>query len=148
MANIRRQVVAIVLIAAYGGISILGHGLHLLAVEDCYHQGLEVVRCSVHGAGHHHGHTHDDGSEHCGSHNTPSSESEDDTLGVTAGGCVAHSHQCEICAFLALVTGSRPNISEIAIGQQVIGSTLLVEQLSNLTALPGPHTPRGPPAIA
>jgi hypothetical protein len=148
MSIISRQIVAIVVIAAYGGISILGHGLHWLAVEEGHHHGLEVVRCSVHGDEPHHAHTHNSGSGHCSSHKTPSCEGDDDaTLFVTAGGCIAHSHQCQICAFLALVSGSRPSMSEIATGQQAIGSTALVAQLTYFSSLPGWHTPRGPPSL-
>jgi hypothetical protein len=66
---------------------------------------------------------------------------------VTTGGCIAHSHQCEICAFLAFVSVGRPSIGEIATGHQAIGETALVEQLTYFSSLLGWHTPRGPPSL-
>jgi hypothetical protein len=143
-----RQIVTILLIAAYGGISILGHGLHWLAAHDGHHHGLEIVRCSIHGDGHHHAHAHDHGSQHCDSHKTPTVGSRnDDALCLTAGGCIAHSHQCEFCAFLTLASGNRPTLIEIALGQHLVGSAALAEQLPYVSTRLGWHPPRGPPSL-
>jgi hypothetical protein len=137
-----------VLIVAYGGISILGHGLHWLAVEDGHHHGLEIVRCTIHGDGHHHAHAHDHATDHCDSHDSSNRGSKNhDALCVTAGGCVVHSHKCEICAFLALASGSRPTLNEIVLGQHLVGSTALAQQLPYFSTLLGWHTPRGPPFL-
>jgi hypothetical protein len=149
-----RQFVTVLLIAAYSGIAILGHGLHWLAAESGHHHGHEIVHCSIHGADrHHYSHSHDchdhhEHSGHCGSHEAPADDSKrDDPLSLSAGGCIPLSHECEICAFLALISKGRPNGSAFVPGQRLIGATAFPEHPAYSSSHLNWHAPRGPPAL-
>jgi hypothetical protein len=147
MTRATRNIVAFALIAAYGGISLLGHGLHWLVPENGHHHGHEIVRCAVHGSEHHHGHAHH-ADESCPQHGATLCETQhDESPSVTAGDYIAHSHNCEICAFLALASGERPQICALFIAQHVAGSVPLSEQLAHSSATFGWHSPRGPPCL-
>ena len=142
MTRTARNLVAFAVIAAYGGISLLGHGLHWLLPEDGHHHGHEIVRCAVHGSDHHHGHHHHT-DESCTQQGATLCETQhDESLSVTAGGCIAHSHDCEICAFLALASSERPQISTLFIAQHLTGSAPLAEGPAYSSATLGWHSPR------
>jgi hypothetical protein len=149
MTRAARQFVTVLLIAAYSGIAILGHGLHWLAAESGHHHGHEIVLCSIHGAEHHHDGHHHSHAGPCAAHEAPACNSErDNSLHLTAGGCIAHSHECEICAFLALVSSGRPNVSAFVFGQRLIVSAAFPEQPAYTSSLLTWHAPRGPPTLA
>lgn len=141
----RRRFLSCVLLAIYGGISVLGDGLHLLTHEAGHHHGLHVICRSIHG--------HAD-ALHNACHDPECSASVEagyylsfaDSV-VTASACAGESHVCEACAFLsqalsqpaevAAPIGWKPLVVAIAKSSRPIYSP---ESL-------GPHAPRGPPGF-
>jgi hypothetical protein len=135
------------MLAAYACISLLGHGLHWLSPDDGHHHGPNIVSCATHGHSHDAHcvyHEHRDGSEYGTSNDLPSVAGSV----VKSTHCLASSHVCEICAFLAMACGDRPRISELIVWRNVVSSTTLVEQLSCSSPTRSPHSPRGPPCLA
>ena len=114
-----RKLLAFVLLAAYGTIALVGQGQHILTPHDGHHHGLEVVRCSIHGDEHwHHHHEHGQAHDHVHHHHDadcdhdhgpaePAAVEHDGGLVVTSSECAAHSHLCEICAFLIQLRSER-----------------------------------------
>jgi hypothetical protein len=145
MRPIYRQLITVTLLALYGAVGLLGHGLHLLSGEDHHHIGRHVVRCSDHGEEHsHHHHHHADHRHH---HPATADEAERDTgLGMASSDCVPHCHDCQICAFLLQVRSEQPTVVTVVFSTQVVGAVPAALQRSYLPISVGPHAPRGPPA--
>jgi hypothetical protein len=138
-----------VILAIYGGISLLGHGLHWLLPEEGHHHGLHVVACSSHRHEldhdcdhHHHAHQHHHGPSESGDDGGNSREQT-----VQSNECGTHSHLCEICNFLSQARGERTQLAA-AVDWQPLADAVVSrpEQSYKLTSL-SQHAPRGPPQV-
>jgi len=153
MRRVRRQLFSIAILAVYGVIALLGQGLHSLAPHAGHHDGLSVVRCAIHGDEHwHHDHNHDNDHHHHGAGTyddhgpTRSAEAANkDELVVTSSECAAHSHLCEICAFLFQLRSERAVLAAAVESQPVSVAAACVPQRSYTPTSVGIHAPRGPP---
>jgi hypothetical protein len=138
-----RRILSYVLLAIYGGISILGDGLHLLTHEAGHHHGLNVVCRAIHG--------HAD-ADHDNCHNPECSFSDVAEYGsssadkvVTASGCASDSHVCEACAFLSQALSQPAEVAAPIDWQPlVVAAASRPESIYSPTSV-GPHAPRGPP---
>ena len=127
-----RKLLTAGLAAYYGGIALLGYGLHELSPAHNHGASGTVVT-------HAHSHSHCVGHSHRHTHapKTPAP-------GVPG---ISDSHECEICVFLDQLRGERPQLA-VAIHWQhftveVVSST--PEDFSQ--AILGLHSPRGPPGL-
>ena len=151
MRRIHGQLPTLAILATYGGIAILGQGLHVLAPHAGHHHGLEVVRCSIHGDEHSH-HHHDHHHGECDHHHDhgPANHADVEHGGgtiVTSSECEAHSHLCEICAFLFQLRSERAVLAAAVDCQPVAVAADSLPQRSYTPTVVGPHAPRGPPAL-
>ena len=89
MRRIPHQLVTGLLLAIYGGIAVLGYGLHELAPDDAHH--------------HHHG--------------LAAAHQEPGPLAFRSGGSVDDDHDCDICAFLDQARSDRPQVATSIIWQ-------------------------------
>ncbi len=139
-----RKILSLALLAAYGGIALLGQGLHVFAPHAGHHHGLEVVRCSIHGDEHFH-HHHDGECDH--DHGPAKHADAKHSHGpvVTSRQCAAHSHLCEICVFLLQLRSDRAVLTAGVDCQPVAVAAMLLPQRSYTPTIVGPHAPRGPP---
>jgi hypothetical protein len=118
MRRIPHQVVTGLLLAIYGGIAVLGYGLHELVPD---------------GAHHHH-------------HSLAAAHQESGPLAFRSGGSVDDDHDCDICAFLDQARCDRPQVATSIIWQHLIAAIdVAAPRVSSQTALVS-HAPRGPPA--
>jgi hypothetical protein len=154
MKSAARKILALTLLATYGGVAFLGQGLHFLAPHAGHHHGLEVVRCSIHGDEHwqhdveqhdhdHHGHSHDQDRESADS--DAGCYGECDGLIVTSSECAAESHVCEICAFLFQLKSERTDLAAAVDWQPVAVDFAPLQPPTYQPTVLGPHAPRGPP---
>ncbi len=149
-----RKRLTFALLAAYGAIALLGQGLHSLAPHAGHHHGLDVVRCAIHGDEHwHHDHLHGHDHHHDanGDHDHgpagPADAEHDGGLVVTSSECAAHSHVCEICAFLSQLRSERAVLAAAVEWQPVAVAAICPPQRSYTPTSVGPHAPRGPPVL-
>jgi hypothetical protein len=139
-----RKLVTCLLLAVYGGISLLGHGLHELAPGHGHHHGLAVVTCAVHSHGHGHGECSLGHHQHGSGHNDGTAAGP---LTVQSGGCAEQSQLCDVCVFLAQMRSGQPQLLTGAVWQHLVSAVAVrVPLLSYQTAL-RLHAPRGPPAL-
>jgi hypothetical protein len=109
MHRLVRPIVTIPLLAAFGTISLLGHGLHLLPGACDHH--AEIVFAASHGCAHH------DEQDHAGI-----DSGHEPAAGRAHGGvrAVRDSSECPICQFLAkgkVLSRSAPSIpGPVAVG--------------------------------
>jgi hypothetical protein len=118
MRRTPKNLVTGLLLFLYGGIAVLGYGLHDLVPEDAHHHHELAV---VHqGTG---------------------------PLAFKAGGSVDDDHDCEICAFLDQARSAQPQVQSAVVWQHLVAAIEIVtprlsSQISELS-----HAPRGPPAL-
>lgn len=135
------------MLTIYGGISVLGDGLHMLMHEAGHHHGLDVVCCETH--------SHADADHHCDCHDPGCSASDDADYClssaeriVTASDCATHSHVCEVCAFLIQALSQPAEVAAPIDWQPlVVAAASRPQPIYSPTSL-GPHAPRGPPLAA
>jgi hypothetical protein len=126
MRNLGQKLLSFSLLALYGGIALLGHGLH----EFAPHHHADVASHSHAHPGCSHAHHHH--------HHAPAPE----TPGVT------DHHDCEVCALLDQHRGEQPSVAtEIASQPLVTQAVTITPQTTGVIPL-GPTAPRGPPAFA
>jgi hypothetical protein len=128
------------LLAIYGGIAVLGHGLHELSTAHHHHHDAHEHAADGGCAHHHHGHTHKHTSQ---SRSDDRAEAFASVHGSLSDG---HGHACEICDFLdqnrsfptdlPVDRASRPLAVAVSIAAPRIESLVI----------PGLYSPRGPPA--
>ena len=119
MRRIPHQLVTGLLLAIYGGIAVLGYGLHELVPEDAHHHhhGLEVAH------------------------------QESEPLAFRSGGAADDDHDCDICVFLDQARSDRPQVAASIIWQHLIAAIdVVAPRVSSQTTLVS-HAPRGPPTF-
>jgi hypothetical protein len=115
MRRIPQKLVARLLVALYGGIALLGYGLHELApAEDHHHHALGLA---VADAG---------------------------PLSVRSGHIDA-DHDCDICAFLDQARGDQPQVATGIVWQHVVAAVEVVTPPIVSQTAEFSHVPRGPP---
>jgi len=146
MRSLTQKLSAWTLLAIYGGVALLGHGLHWLSPHEHHHHGLAHVQHSHAGHSHTHGHgPHDDhGTCELAQQSTgPHPETGVRIVSVAA----ADGHDCDICEFLAQAR------SQTLKAQPAVVSTRLVSAVASAPQRPytaislDSHSPRGPPMI-
>jgi hypothetical protein len=133
MRTLPRKLLTAGLLAIYGGIAVVGYGLHDLAPG--HHHG-PAGECMAHDHGHD-GHSHDacDSLLHRRAASSPCGES------------ISDSHECEICLFLAQIRSERPTLAAEVVWQfQVAAVTVDTPHILS-QAVAGLHAPRGPPIL-
>jgi hypothetical protein len=119
MRRIPHQLVTGLLLAIYGGIAVLGYGLHELVPEDAHH---------------HH-------------HRLAAAHQEPGPVAFRSGGAADDDHDCDICVFLDQARSDKPQVAASIIWQHVIAAIDVVgPRVSSQTTLVS-HAPRGPPAF-
>ena len=125
MRSFPRKLLTAGLLALYGGIAVLGYGLHDLAPGH------------VHGAaGEHVAHDHDHGA--CESHSHHHAA-------IPTCKSLTSSHECEICIFLSQMRSERPTFSAEVVWQFQVAKVGIETPHILSQAIPGLHAPRGPP---
>jgi hypothetical protein len=134
MRIIGRKLLTAGLVALYGGISLLGYGLHELAPAHHHHAELGH---SAHACQHCSGH------EHC----DPAANDDLAAESAAIGNAAHDSHECEICVFLAQMRSEQPLVvAEIAWQHFVADAVIVAPRIASQTIL-GLHIPRGPPTL-
>jgi hypothetical protein len=119
MRQLPKQLVTGVLLAIYGGIALLGYGLHDLVPEEAHH--------------HHHGLT--------------AADHEPGPLAFRSGGSVDDDQDCDICIFLDQTRSDKPQVVASIIWQHLVAAVdVVVPRVSSQATLVA-HAPRGPPAF-
>jgi hypothetical protein len=144
MRSLPHKLSAWTLLAIYGGVSLLGHGLHWLSPHEHHHHGLVVAHHShaEHAHGHCHGHCHHDydacelAERSSGSHAQTGWRS-----GATDG------HDCDICEFLAQARGQKMHAPPAIVSAPLVSSAAIWLQRSYTPTSLGSHAPRGPPQM-
>jgi hypothetical protein len=128
MRRIGRKLLTGGLVALYGGISLLGYGLHEL-VPGAHHGPCDDVAS--------HDHCHGDHAEHHDGRHVPASNAP----------VLCDSHDCEICAYLAQINSERPSAAARFAWQHFVAiAENAAPHITSQTIL-GLHVPRGPPTI-
>ena len=118
MRRIPHQLVTGLLLAIYGGIAVLGYGLHELAPEDAHH--------------HHHG--------------LAVAHQESGPPAFRSGGSADDDHDCDICVFLDQARSDRPQVATSIIWQRFVAAIDVVAPRISSQTTHVSHAPRGPPA--
>jgi hypothetical protein len=138
-----RRFLSYLLLAIYGGISILGDGLHLLTHEAGHHHGLYVACYVAHGhADADHGNCHDPG---CSASDVADYYLSSSERGVAASDCANCSHVCEACAFLGQALSQPAELAAPIDWQPLVVAAASRPQPIYSPGSLGPHAPRGPP---
>jgi hypothetical protein len=118
MRRLPQKLVTGVLLAIYGGIAVLGYGLHELVPEDAHHHhALAAV---------HH---------------------ESGPPAFKAGGNVDGDHDCDICVFLDQARSVQPQVQSAIVWHHVVAAIeFKAPHLASQTAELS-HGPRGPPVL-
>ncbi len=137
MRILGRKLLTAGLVALYGGIALLGYGLHELSPV---HQHAAIGNSSVgHGAiGHAAGHVHSHGK--CASHvhrHAP--------IPVAPG--YSDSHECDVCVFLDQMRSERPQLVSDVVWQHIVADTVIASPRIVSQTVLGLHAPRGPPML-
>ena len=118
MRRIPHNLVTGLLLLLYGGISVLGYGLHELVPED----------------GHHH-------------HALAPIQQEGAPLAFKSGGGIEDDHDCDICAFLDQARSAQPQIQSTIVWERLVAAIdVVAPRVSSQTTLVS-HAPRGPPTF-
>jgi len=156
MNSARRKLLTLSIMAGYGFVSVLGYGLHWFVPQHGHHHGLQVVCTAPHDAehvDHNRSHTgvahHHHGHHHQGLTSESPQGTDQTAVALTASGCGAHAHLCEICAFLFHSRAEPTQWATAVVSQALIVGGVLapIQRLTSATSL-SPHSPRGPPAHA
>jgi hypothetical protein len=148
MTSLPQKLATCLLLAVYGGIAVLGHGLHELSPAHHHHAGHE------HSAGggcahHHHGHTHSHGTAHSLAHHGHSHCDDRDQAFASAHGSFTdgHGHVCEICDFLDQNRSFQLELpADLSSQPLTVAVSIATPCIESLT-VPGLYSPRGPPAL-
>jgi hypothetical protein len=133
-----RKLLTYAITAVYGGLSLLGQGLHLLSEEHGPHFGGNVVECESHHGSH-------DAAACILNLAGPLEAEQSGVPQLRANGCVTYSHACEVCEFLAQARSLPPQLAAAIERPHVaIIAPCVPPSFSALINL-GPHAPRGPP---
>jgi hypothetical protein len=115
------------LLALYGGVALLGYGLHELSPA------------------HQHAHANSTPHEHshagCSHHHHQSPAPIPDLPGWS------DSHDCDICQLLDQMRGELPQIASVEVWRPLATDLSAVDVLSPTTEMCGFAAPRGPPAV-
>jgi hypothetical protein len=131
MRSFPRKLLTAGLLAIYGGIAVLGYGLHDLAPGQVHSAAGEHV---AHDHGHgDHSHGAGDGHSHSHAASSPSGKS------------ISDSHECEICIFLSQMRSERPTFSAEVVWQFQVAAVAVETPCIVSQAICGLHAPRGPP---
>lgn len=122
-----RKLVTHGLLAVYGGIALLGFGLHELSPVDQLHH--VAATCSAHAHSHCAGHSHD-------------------ASRAPAGLALTDAHECEICVFLAHFCSERPQLAAAIDWQQLVAAVAEIAPRCDSPTILGLAAPRGPPVLA
>ena len=132
MRRFGRKLLTVGLVALYGGISLLGYGLHELAPAH-HHGSLSQVAAHDHCHG---DHCHGDHADH------------DDRHGpATTSATLCDSHECDVCVFLAQMRSERPLVVAGVGWQYFVGDAVIVAPRIASQTILGLHIPRGPPTL-
>jgi hypothetical protein len=119
MRRLPHQLVTGLLLAIYGGIAVLGYGLHELVPEDGHHHHFALA------AGEH----------------------ADEAPAFRAGSGIDDDHDCDICVFLDQARSAQPQVQAAIIWQPLVAAVEIeAPRLTSQTKLVS-HAPRGPPAF-
>jgi hypothetical protein len=130
MRSLPRKLLTAGLLALYGGIALLGYGLHDLAPGHVHGAAGECVA-----------HDHDHGDH---SHGACESHSHHHAA-IPTGKSLTSSHECEICIFLQQMRSERPTLTAEFVWQHLFAAVTIETPRIVLLAVPGLHAPRGPP---
>jgi hypothetical protein len=132
------RLLSLMLLGVYGSIVLLGHGLHELSAVHHHHHGPALVAAHV---GHHH---HDHGHPH---HHGPYSGHHHHPAPAPTGDSISHTHDCEICEFLAQIRSEMPQLVSADFSTRCVAeAAVAAPRVISQTPL-GLHAPRGPPAL-
>ncbi|HEY4231816.1 MAG TPA: hypothetical protein VGM76_00175 [Lacipirellulaceae bacterium] len=118
MRRIPHQFLTGLLLAIYGGISLLGYGLHELVPEDAHH---------------HHG--------------LPLAHQGSGPPAFKTGGSVDDDHDCDICVFLDQARSAQPQIQTAIVWQHLVAAVEIAAPRITSQTTELSHAPRGPPII-
>jgi hypothetical protein len=136
MSSSGRKLLSAGLLALYGVVALVGHGLHELFGVHHHHHHHRSVAADSHAVGCHHHH-----------HGGPCSGHHRQEAPSAAGEALDHDHDCKICEFLAQMRGELPQIVDTEFSLQHIAEAILVvPRISSRIPL-GVAAPRGPPAF-
>jgi len=122
-----RKLLILNLMTLYGGVSLLGYGLHELspAHQHAHASGTQHAH-SRGGCSHHHHHAHWPVPDRPG---------------------MSDAHDCDICQLLDQLRSELPQIAEVRGWQPLRAEIPAVFAIQPVKARSGLHVPRGPPAI-
>jgi hypothetical protein len=124
-----RKLLIVSLMALYGGVSLLGYGLHELspAHQHAHANGAPHAHLHSHaGCSHHHHHAHPPVPDRPG---------------------WSDAHDCDICHLLDQLRSELPPIVVIDAWQKLETEILAVSAIPTAAGVAGLHVPRGPPAL-
>ncbi len=129
MRSTGRKLLTAGLVALYGGISLLGYGLHELA--PAHHHALPAYLAD---SCHHHDHA--DRTHH-----------DQHATGQPFAAGLCDAHECDICVFLAQIRSERPLVTVPVIWQPCVAGAIITLPAATSQATLGLPVPRGPPAL-
>jgi hypothetical protein len=140
MRIIGRKLLTAGLVALYGGISLLGYGLHELT--PCHHHG-PFGQVASHAHCHYHAHGHGDHT-HCHDEHAELGNAQDQMPAVSD---LCGSHDCDVCVFLAQINCDRPLVAAEVMWQDFVAEAVIVAPRIASQTILGLHIPRGPPTF-
>jgi len=120
-----------VLLSLYGGVALLGYGLHELSAVDHHHHGH-----TAHAGPHHH---HHDG---------PCSKHHHHQALADSLAWLGPVHDCPVCEFLDQVRSERPAVIAGVVWQHFVAAVSVTTPRFSAEPILGLHVPRGPPVLA
>jgi hypothetical protein len=143
MTRFTHQLLTYALLVAYGSVSLLGQGLHLLSAGHGLHVGDNVVECVEHHSHEEHGLAHHG---HGGDAAPADEATHASGLAIQSRECNTQSHACEVCQFLGQVRSVPPAFVLAATPAQVADYAPHSAEATFSPVSLGPQAPRGPPA--
>jgi hypothetical protein len=134
MAFYGRKLLTACLLAYYGGIALVGHGLHELSGANCHHPPVAARPVASHPHPHH---QHGACAGHHHHHRAP----------APAGDTAGDGHNCEICEFLAQLRGEVPQLAAAEFTEHLVVAAVAASPPFLAPIAIGLHAPRGPPAL-
>jgi hypothetical protein len=117
MRQFSRKFAAHLMLAAYGGIAVLGYGLHELAPAEVHHHNIQGLAAADTGP-----------------------------LSVGSGHLDA-DHDCDICAFLDQARSEQPQVATGVVWRHLVTTMEVATPLLVLPTAEFLHVPRGPPTL-
>jgi hypothetical protein len=127
MRYLPQKLMTLGLLAVYGSIAVLGHGLHEFSSAHHHHHHVAAGQCA--------GHQHD----HCHGHSRAAAPAAQNSL--------ADSHDCEICVFLDQIRSDQPQLCAEIDWQPFAVDVPCAAPRNHSQAPAGLHVARGPPAL-